>query len=71
MLLCGADVQSRTDGISPLHACARRQYKDVVQLLIDAQANVNAPSDFGTPLERARDSDCVANIKILEAAGAM
>ena len=43
----------------------------MVEALIAAQADVNAQSDFGSPLERAQENDCTENIQLLLAAGAV
>jgi len=63
LLAHGADVNS-TDrsGASPLFYAALKSHRNVMELLLDAGANVNARTDYSTPLiiaVRAHDAQAV------------
>ena len=61
------DVQTESDGSTPLHVAARRHFKDVVQILIDGGADPTmADWDGKTPLywaERGGHGEVIALLR--------
>lgn len=70
LIAYGANLEStNSDGFTALHVSAKKGSIDLVKLLIEASANVNAKCQYlaETPLHKARDREV---IKVLLAAGA-
>ncbi|EQC31885.1 TKL protein kinase [Saprolegnia diclina VS20] len=71
LLARGADVNDATRGRTPLHEAARRRFKHVLRLLIDAGADVDAQDHEGkTPLVCALGAASLSCITQLLATGA-
>jgi glyoxylase-like metal-dependent hydrolase (beta-lactamase superfamily II) len=69
----GADVRRKTiSGTTPLHvACARNAPLDIVRLLVENGAEVNAVAKYsGTPMDRALDHGNAPVIEYLRSKGA-
>jgi len=72
LLACGA----KPDGVltkckTPLHYAAEKGGLDILQLLLDHKADVNAPDEFGwTPLYYAEANGHAAAAKLLRQSGA-
>jgi ankyrin repeat protein len=74
LLDAGADIQARSRndhyGDTPLHAAAHGNQKDVVRLLIERGADVDARNPAGrTPLDETTFHNATAAAKLLVAAG--
>jgi ankyrin repeat protein len=74
LLESGADVNARSDNplsVLPLHSAVAGNHDDVVAVLVDAGADVNARQRHGwTPLHGAAQNGSLASVERLLAAGA-
>ena len=67
----GVDVDTKDDnGLTPLQWAALEGHKEIVELLIDTGANVNAWSKYGTPLHYAASGGYKEIVELLIAKGA-
>ncbi|XP_035982353.1 transient receptor potential channel pyrexia isoform X2 [Fundulus heteroclitus] len=69
----GSDhLSSDQFGVTPLHVASALDYEDMVQFLLDREADPNAPTvlDQQTPLHYAAKNDAVGSIELLLQAGA-
>ena len=74
LLAAGADVNARSDNpfaVLPIHSAVAGGHDDVVEVLVDAGADVNAAQRHGwTPLHGAAQNGSLASVERLLAAGA-
>jgi ankyrin repeat protein len=74
LIAAGADVNARSDNglaVLPIHSAVSGGHDDVVAVLIDAGADVNATQRHGwTPLHGAAQNGSLASVERLLAAGA-
>jgi ankyrin repeat protein len=64
LIACGADVHAKLDGQTALHLAAQRGDRMALEVLIDANANVNALNDNGASpifyaVDPSRSTDCL------------
>jgi ankyrin repeat protein len=72
LILRGAEVdaQAPRNRTTALHMASAAGHRDVVEVLIEAGANVSAQdSDGFTPAQRARENGHDGIVRLLEAAG--
>ncbi len=74
LLAAGADVNARSDNpfaVLPIHSAVAGDRDDVVAVLVEAGADVNARQTHGwTPLHGAAQNGSLASVERLLAAGA-
>lgn len=72
LLVAQADSENQNIcGERALHSAAAEKHREVVKVLLNAEANVNVESERGTALHIARRWGCVETVEILLAAGAI